>query len=122
VLGSQGIKVIVCHILASFNDIPFIFVTDLSEREMYARDTGSMNVKAYRNESFSYSAIMASADVYSRLKSMEVNLSTSKSEFEVILIPPRTGTQAAIWALARLSLRIERIEGFALIPTAPLIG
>ena len=57
----------VCHICATFNDT-FIHVTDLSGRETYARVTGGMKVKADREESSPYAAMMAAADVYNRLK------------------------------------------------------
>ena len=53
----------VCHICATFNDT-FIHVTDLSGRETYARVTGGMKVKADREESSPYSAMMAAQDVY----------------------------------------------------------
>jgi ribosomal protein S11 len=62
----------VCHILATWNDT-FIHVTDLSGRETYARVTGGMKVKADREESSPYDAMMASADVYARLKNLGVN-------------------------------------------------
>ena len=52
----------VCHICATFNDT-FIHVTDLSGRETYARVTGGMKVKADREESSPYAAMMAAADV-----------------------------------------------------------
>ena len=47
----------VCHICATFNDT-FIHVTDLSGRETYARVTGGMKVKADREESSPYAAMM----------------------------------------------------------------
>ena len=53
----------VCHICATFNDT-FIHVTDLSGRETYARVTGGMKVKADREESSPYAAMMAAQDVF----------------------------------------------------------
>ena len=61
----------VCHICATFNDT-FIHVTDLSGRETYARVTGGMKVKADREESSPYAAMMAAQDVYARLKQLGV--------------------------------------------------
>ena len=61
----------VCHICATFNDT-FIHVTDLSGRETYARVTGGMKVKADREESSPYAAMMAAQDVYTRLKQLGV--------------------------------------------------
>jgi len=48
----------VCHILATFNDT-FIHVTDLSGRETLVRVTGGMKVKADRDESSPYAAMLA---------------------------------------------------------------
>ena len=62
----------VCHICAIFNDT-FIHVTDLSGRETYARVTGGMKVKADREESSPYAAMLAAQDVYARLKQLGVN-------------------------------------------------
>lgn len=48
----------VAHIYASFNDT-FVHVTDLSGRETIARVTGGMKVKADRDESSPYAAMLA---------------------------------------------------------------
>ncbi|MBN3281318.1 RS14 protein, partial [Polyodon spathula] len=50
-----------CHILASFNDT-FVHVTDMSSKETICRVTGGrcgMKVKADRDKSSSYSAMLA---------------------------------------------------------------
>ncbi|KAB2620153.1 40S ribosomal protein S14-3, partial [Pyrus ussuriensis x Pyrus communis] len=52
----------VAHIYASFNDT-FIHVTDLSGRETLVRITGGMKVKADRDESSPYAAMLAAQDV-----------------------------------------------------------
>uniref|UniRef100_A0A453BY26 40S ribosomal protein S14 n=1 Tax=Aegilops tauschii subsp. strangulata TaxID=200361 RepID=A0A453BY26_AEGTS len=57
----------VAHIFASFNDT-FIHVTDLSGRETLVRITGGMKVKADRDESSPYAAMLASQDVAVRCK------------------------------------------------------
>nr|ACR37545.1 unknown [Zea mays] len=57
----------VAHIFASFNDT-FIHVTDLSGRETLVRITGGMKVKADRDESSPYAAMLASQDVAQRCK------------------------------------------------------
>ena len=62
----------VCHIYASFNDT-IIHVTDLSGRETYVRVSGGMKVKADREESSPYAAMMAAADVFARLKVLGIN-------------------------------------------------
>ncbi len=48
----------VAHIFASFNDT-FVHITDLSGRETYVRITGGMKVKADRDESSPYAAMLA---------------------------------------------------------------
>ena len=48
----------VCHIFASFNDT-FVHVTDLSGKETLVRVTGGMKVKADRDESSPYAAMLA---------------------------------------------------------------
>ncbi|KAG7237505.1 hypothetical protein INR49_032254 [Caranx melampygus] len=51
----------VCHIFASFNDT-FVHVTDLSGKETICRVTGGMKVKADRDESSPYAAMLAAQD------------------------------------------------------------
>lgn len=48
----------VCHIYASYNDT-FVHVTDLSGRETITKVTGGMKVKADRDESSPYAAMLA---------------------------------------------------------------
>ncbi|KFH14060.1 40S ribosomal protein S14, partial [Toxoplasma gondii MAS] len=62
----------VAHIYASFNDT-FIHVTDLSGRETLVRVTGGMKVKADRDESSPYAAMMAAADVAARCKELGIS-------------------------------------------------
>merc|ERR1712226_840175 len=57
----------VCHIKATFNNT-FIHVTDLSGRETYARITGGMKVKADREESSPYAAMLAAVDIVKDLQ------------------------------------------------------
>ncbi|RZC22257.1 40S ribosomal protein S14-like isoform X1 [Glycine max] len=57
----------VARIFASFNDT-FIHVTDLSGRETLVRITGGMKVKADRDESSPYAAMLAAQDVAARCK------------------------------------------------------
>lgn len=108
----------VCHIYATFNDT-FIHVTDLSGRETYARVTGGMKVKADREESSPYAAMMASQDVFNRLKVLGVNAIHFKVRGRggIDTRTPGPGAQAAMRALARLGLRIGRIEDVTPIPT-----
>ena len=57
----------VAHIFASFNDT-FVHVTDLSGKETLCRVTGGMKVKADRDESSPYAAMLAAQDVAARIK------------------------------------------------------
>merc|ERR550537_1090103 len=108
----------VVHLLASFNNT-FIHVTDLSGRETYCRITGGMKVKADREESSPYAAMLAAVDVCKALKDVGINAVHIKLRgrggHESRNIGP--GAQSAIRALARNGLRIGRIEDVTPIPT-----
>ena len=58
--------------MASWNDT-FIHVTDLTGRETLIRVTGGMKVKADREESSPYAAMLAAKDVVDRLKELKIN-------------------------------------------------
>ncbi|KFY25584.1 hypothetical protein V491_01677 [Pseudogymnoascus sp. VKM F-3775] len=62
----------VARIFASFNDT-FVHVTDLSGRETITRVTGGMKVKADRDESSPYAAMLAAQDVAIRCKELGIN-------------------------------------------------
>ena len=108
----------VAHIYASFNDT-FVHVTDISGRETIVKVTGGMKVKAHRDESSPYAAMLAAQDVATRLKQLGVTSlhikiratggNRSKS--------PGPGAQNALRALARAGLKIGRIEDVTPIPT-----
>lgn len=108
----------VAHIFASFNDT-FIHVTDLSGRETIVRVTGGMKVKADRDESSPYAAMLAAQDVAARCKELGITAlhiklravggTRSKS--------PGPGAQASLRALARAGMKIGRIEDVTPIPT-----
>ena len=108
----------VFHICATFNDT-FIHVTDLSGRETQARVTGGMKVKADREESSPYAAMMAAQDVYARLKQLGVTAIHIKLRGKggANTRTPGPGAQTAMRALARLGLKIGRIEDVTPIPT-----
>merc|ERR1712166_1579923 len=108
----------VCHIKATFNNT-FIHVTDLSGRETYCRITGGMEVKADREESSPYAAMLASVDVCKALKDVGINAVHIKLRGRggVETKTPGPGAQSAIRALARNGLRIGRIEDVTPIPT-----
>ncbi|KAF4668351.1 ribosomal protein S14, S11 [Perkinsus olseni] len=108
----------VAHIYASFNDT-FIHVTDVSGRETLVRVTGGMKVKADRDESSPYAAMLAAQDVAVRCKELGVNAlhiklrATGGTKTKT----PGPGAQAALRALARAGMKIGRIEDVTPIPT-----
>ncbi|KAL3807749.1 hypothetical protein ACHAXA_008383 [Cyclostephanos tholiformis] len=108
----------VAHLFASFNDT-FVHVTDLSGRETLVRVTGGMKVKADRDESSPYAAMLAAQDVAARCKELGVTAlhvkirgtGGNKSR------SPGPGAQSALRALARNGIKIGRIEDVTPIPS-----
>merc|ERR1712179_577128 len=91
----------VCHIYASYNDT-FVHVTDIS---------GGMKVKADRDESSPYAAMMAAQDVAEKCKLLGINAlhirirATGGNKTKT----PGPGGQSALRALARAGMKIGRI-------------
>ncbi|KFW66122.1 40S ribosomal protein S14 [Pygoscelis adeliae] len=117
----------VCHIFASFNDT-FVHVTDLSgkkgfflkkKREPICRVTGGMKVKADRDESSPYAAMLAAQDVAQRCKELGITAlhiklrATGGNRTKT----PGPGAQSALRALARSGMKIGRIEDVTPIPS-----
>lgn len=108
----------VAHIFASYNDT-FVHVTDLSGKETFVRVTGGMKVKADRDESSPYAAMLAAQDVAARCKEVGVTALHIKLRATggVRSKTPGPGAQSALRALARSGLRIGRIEDVTPIPS-----
>ncbi|XDT41829.1 Ribosomal protein S11 signature [Nakaseomyces glabratus] len=108
----------VARIYASFNDT-FVHVTDLSGRETISRVTGGMKVKADRDESSPYAAMLAAQDVAA--KCLEVGITAVHVKIRATggtrTKTPGPGGQAALRALARSGLRIGRIEDVTPVPS-----
>merc|ERR1712025_14071 len=108
----------VAHIFASFNDT-FVHITDLSGRETIVRVTGGMNVKADRDESSPYAAMLAAQDVSEKCKSLGINAlhikirATGGNKTKT----PGPGGQSALRALARAGMQIGRIEDVTPVPS-----
>eukprot|EP01119_Soliformovum_irregulare_P012161 TRINITY_DN3145_c0_g1_i1.p1 TRINITY_DN3145_c0_g1~~TRINITY_DN3145_c0_g1_i1.p1 ORF type:complete len:152 (+),score=42.67 TRINITY_DN3145_c0_g1_i1:52-507(+) len=108
----------VAHIYASFNDT-FLHVTDLTGKETIVRVTGGMKVKADRDESSPYAAMLAAQDVAARCKLLKINClhiklrATGGNGSKT----PGPGAQSALRALARAGMKIGRIEDCTPIPT-----
>lgn len=107
----------VAHIYATFNDT-FVHVTDLSGRETLCRITGGMKVKADRDESSPYAAMLAAQDVVERLKKLNVTAVHIKLRAKGGngTKTPGPGAQSALRALARGGIKIGRIEDVTPIP------
>jgi len=108
----------VAHIYASYNDT-FVHITDLTGRETLVRVTGGMKVKADRDESSPYAAMLAAQDVAARLKelgiaALHIKIRGTGGQRQAT---PGPGGQAALRALARAGLKIGRIEDNTPIPT-----
>jgi small subunit ribosomal protein S14e len=108
----------VCHIYASFNDT-FVHVTDLSGKETIAKVTGGMKVKADRDESSPYAAMLAAQDVTDKIKergitALHIKLRAAGGSRTKT---PGPGAQSALRALARQGIKIGRIEDVTPIPT-----
>ncbi|KAI5794350.1 ribosomal protein S11-domain-containing protein [Peziza echinospora] len=101
----------VARIFASFNDT-FVHVTDLSGKETVVRVTGGMKVKADRDESSPYAAMLAAQDVAQRCK--DVGITALHIKIRATggngTKTPGPGAQSALRALARSGMRIGRIE------------
>ncbi|KAJ3061795.1 ribosomal protein S14, S11, partial [Quaeritorhiza haematococci] len=108
----------VAHIFASFNDT-FVHITDLTGRETIVRVTGGMKVKADRDESSPYAAMLAAQDVAVRCKELGITAlhiklrATGGNGTKT----PGPGAQSALRALARAGMKIGRIEDVTPVPT-----
>merc|ERR1712210_319574 len=108
----------VAHIYASFNDT-FVHVTDLSVKETIVRVTGGMKVKAARDESSPYAAMLAAQDVAEKCKTLGITALHIRIRATGGTKPrtPGPAAQSALRALARSGMRIGRIEDVTPIPT-----
>lgn len=91
----------------------------MSGQETIARVTGGMKVKADRDESTPYAAMLAAQDV--AVKCKEVGITAVHVKIRgtggTKTKTPGPGGQAALRALARSGLRIGRIEDVTPVPS-----
>merc|ERR1712110_1411241 len=101
-LGENELVFGVAHIYASYNDT-FVHITDLTGRETMVRVTGGMKVKADRDESSPYAAMLAAQDVAARCKELGISAVHIKMRGTggQRQKTPGPGGQAALRALAR---------------------
>jgi small subunit ribosomal protein S14e len=107
----------VAHVYASFNDT-FVHVTDMSGRETIVKVTGGMKVKADREESSPYAAMLAAQDVVARCKECGITALHIKLRGTGGMRnkAPGPGAQSALRALARAGMKIGRIEDVTPVP------
>jgi small subunit ribosomal protein S14e len=107
----------VAHIFASFNDT-FVHVTDTSGRETISKVTGGMKVKADRDESSPYAAMLAAQDVVARCKACGITALHIKLRGTggTGTKTPGPGAQSALRALARAGIKIGRMVDVTPIP------
>merc|ERR1711908_248214 len=108
----------VVHIFASFNDT-FVHVTNHGGRETLVRVTGGMKVKADRDESSPYAAMLAAQDVAARCKELGITALHIKLRATggTKTKSPGPGAQSTLRALARAGMKVGRIEDVTPIPT-----
>jgi len=91
----------------------------MSGKETVVRVTGGMKVKADRDESSPYAAMLAAQDCAVRCK--EVGITALHIKLRATggtgTKTPGPGAQAALRALARAGMRIGRIEDVTPVPT-----
>lgn len=107
----------VVRIFSSYNNT-IVHITDISGAETIARMSGGMFVKADRMESSPYAAMRAAIAAARVAKDKGITSVHIKVRAPGGSGPrtPGPGAQAAIRALARSGLRIERIEEVTPVP------
>ena len=108
----------ICHVFSSKNDT-ILTVTDLSGAETIAKASGGMIVKADREEGRPYAAMQAAAKVANEVKNrgitgLHIRIRAPGGNGAKT---PGAGAQAVVRALARMGLRIGKIEDVTPIPT-----
>lgn len=108
----------ICHVYSSKNDT-IITVTDLSGAETIAKASGGMIVKADRDEGKPYAAMQAAGKVANEVKNrgitgLHIRIRAPGGNGAKT---PGAGAQAVVRALARMGLRIGKIEDVTPTPT-----
>ncbi len=111
-------KLAVIHVYSSKNDT-IITATDVSGAETFAWASGGMIVKSDREEGRPYAAMQAAIKVVNALKEKGV-----MPVYIKIRAPggngsktPGAGAQAVVRAIARMGVRLQRIEDVTPVPT-----
>lgn len=117
-VGPRQYKWAVCHVFSSKNDT-ILTVTDMSGAETIAKASGGMIVKADREEGKPYAAMQAAAKVANEVKNrgitgLHIRIRAPGGNGAKT---PGAGAQAVVRSLARMGLRIGKIEDVTPIPT-----
>lgn len=114
----RSAKLAVIHIYSSKNDT-IITATDMSGAETLAWASGGMMVKSDREEGKPYAAMQAAMKVVNALKEKGI-----MPVFVKIRAPggnksktPGSGAQAVVRTIARMGVRLQRIEDVTPLPT-----
>ena len=108
----------ICHVFSSKNDT-IITVTDMSGAETIAKASGGMMVKADREEGKPYAAMQSAAKVANEVKNrgitgLHIRIRAPGGHGAKT---PGAGAQAVVRSLARMGLRIGKIEDVTPLPT-----
>ncbi|KAK0207817.1 40S ribosomal protein S14, partial [Armillaria fumosa] len=108
----------VAYIFASFNDT-YVHVIDLRGKETICCVTSGVKVKADRDESSPYVAMLAAQDVTVQCHKVGITALHIKVHASdgIGTRTPGHGAQCALWALAHARMKIGHIEDVTLIPT-----
>lgn len=114
----KSTKWAVCHVFSSKNDT-IITVTDMSGAETLAKASGGMMVKADREEGKPYAAMQAAMKVAEEIKNkgitgLHIRIRAPGGHGAKT---PGAGAQAVVRSLARMGLKIGKIEDVTPIPT-----
>ena len=114
----KGYKWAVCHVFSSKNDT-ILTVTDMSGAETIAKASGGMMVKADREEGKPYAAMQSAAKVANEVKNrgitgLHIRIRAPGGNGAKT---PGAGAQAVVRSLARMGLRIGKIEDVTPTPT-----
>lgn len=110
-------KVGIAHIFASFNNT-IITITDITGAETLAKCSGGMVVKADRNQSSPYAAMLAAEKVAETIKEKGIDTLYVKVRAPGgnKSLSTGSGAQAVIRTLTREGLKIKGIEDVTPIP------
>jgi small subunit ribosomal protein S11 len=108
----------ICHVFSSKNDT-ILTVTDMSGAETIAKASGGMMVKADREEGKPYAAMQSAAKVANEVKNkgitgLHIRIRAPGGHGAKT---PGAGAQAVVRSLARMGLRIGKIEDVTPTPT-----